>query len=299
MSSKFSLFTLVQKLPLGFLIVSIGWNLYAYLIELCILDLIVASSNVALGTCYLCIFVLLMTLVCISLGRTILRNPGNPPSTTNSTSISGNEMSQQTKSTNDGIQSVFDDQGPFKCPFCGHFKPERCHHCSLCQKCILRMDHHCPWVNNCVGFRNYKFFFLFLLYSTITLGFVIGTTISRLAVIKSVCYRSGIVYIVNISMDGLFFLSAFGLFMYHSHLIITNKTTLESTEYGVERRKSIFASQGFSEELIDDNNLYDIGKFANVQQVLGKNPLTWFIPIFTSQGDGISYPKRISVPHPV
>lgn len=32
-------------------------------------------------------------------------------------------------------------------------KPPRAHHCSTCQRCIRKMDHHCMWMNNCTSAR--------------------------------------------------------------------------------------------------------------------------------------------------
>ena len=51
------------------------------------------------------------------------------------------------------------------CRKCAKWKPDRCHHCSVCCRCVLKMDHHCVWVANCVGVYNYKFFLLFLCYT--------------------------------------------------------------------------------------------------------------------------------------
>ncbi len=74
------------------------------------------------------------------------------------------------------------------CAHCNEFKPRYAHHCRTCNTCVVDMDHvgyrrgkvspwcdffdlfdsppfqHCPWVNNCVGWRNHKTFLLYLLY---------------------------------------------------------------------------------------------------------------------------------------
>lgn len=37
------------------------------------------------------------------------------------------------------------------CITCRTVKGPRVKHCRHCDRCVFRMDHHCPWINNCVG----------------------------------------------------------------------------------------------------------------------------------------------------
>lgn len=185
------------------------------------------------------------------------------------------------------------------CEKCGTIKPPRAHHSRSQNKCVMRMDHFCVWINNCVGAFNHKFFFLFLFY------FSFVSVHWDLLVIKMLWNYYWDVYRVN-----LFFLiitTVFTLFTiplaiivylftgFHFYLIYTNQTSVEYSKNGLLKIKLERAGKRGVFKRI-----YDTSPMENLKQVLGNNPYHWFLPI-QNEMDGIHYktidPNEVSKIH--
>ena len=163
------------------------------------------------------------------------------------------------------------------CYTCLMFKPDRAHHCKICNHCILKMDHHCPWIGCCIGFFNYKYFLTLLLYSWICSLFfiIIFAHISKQIIITNLIYNQKIIYgeiffILIYFASIAFFVFTFVLYFFHWYLVSNNFSTFEYVEF--LKKKNI------------DNHYYgskyNLGSiYENWKDVYGECWLTWFFPI--------------------
>lgn len=286
MAFKCSRWTFVNVLPLLFVFWIIGtiWSVYVGLHLRTLMDISWERFKWETG-----ISQCLATLLVVCFTRALMTDPGSVPDQPEWKDMS--EQSQKRTFTVVSTSSATGEeptQAAIKqhevkqtgqrriCKWCDHFKPDRTHHCRVCKSCIIRMDHHCPWIVNCVGFRNHKYFFLLVFYALLNVIFIVLTmmdSLSRTLVeYTTSTHRFFLVFGMTLSMIMLVLLGVF--FWLHVWMMFTATTTIEFCEKRSRMNNTPNWSQGLWQDL---------------KNVLGPWPALWFLPIMPPQGEGIYF----------
>jgi hypothetical protein len=157
----------------------------------------------------------------------------------------------------------------------------RTHHCSVCKKCVIKMDHHCPFVYNCVGFKNQKFFILFLFYATVSLFYFLT------------CMAIKFYYKLTIVVPTRPSFRTYDIILFIIHGIITTPVTiailillldqlrnLKTNLTIIERYKQSSLKIVSKDYGINDWRwFHDYGFKNNFKEIMGDKYYEWFIPV--------------------
>ncbi|KAJ6585391.1 DHHC palmitoyltransferase-domain-containing protein [Mycena capillaripes] len=206
------------------------------------------------------------------------------------------------------------------CRKCWGPKPERTHHCSTCGRCVLKMDHHCPWMGGkCIGHRTYPAFLHFLFCITLLatyIALVCGFTLWH--AFEDPLHMNELMplHAIFLTFYAVVFALVMGSFYgYHLYLVYINQTTIENlSPFLILRHLPPLPRTGHDlsdpplepelsrsqRHLVRDAHgyirLYDVGWRKNFRQVFGwSHPYGWILRLWCggpALGDGRSFPRN-------
>ncbi|CAN8230958.1 unnamed protein product [Cochlearia groenlandica] len=260
-----------------FVVGIVGFTYYAVVVVNYGPSLFIGGFDSLLSLLVLSLFHFLLIMLMWSYFSVVVTDPGGVPfGWRPELDIEKSDGSQTAVVEADPSVSVGDSSshGVRYCRKCNQYKPPRSHHCSVCGRCILKMDHHCVWVVNCVGAMNYKSFLLFLFYTFLETTVVAVSLLPVFLVFfrdiggDDITISPGslaatfVAFVLNIA----FALSVLGFLIMHIMLVARNTTTIEAYE-----------------KHTTPNWPYDLGRKANFEQVFGRDKMYWFVPLYTEE----------------
>lgn len=176
------------------------------------------------------------------------------------------------------------------CRKCSIPRPERAHHCNVSGFCVLRMDHYCPWINNCVGVNNHKFFLQLVVYGSMASLIGIATSLPELILcVGKLCglnegsiWQDNSLQVTDMVAFIMFGSLAIFLGILLAPMLFTHVPLAFSNVTAIEGNYDNMA------------NPYHLGsRIANLEQILGVFGPDWFVPVMPIQrkGDGVSFPR--------
>ncbi|RNE99589.1 putative palmitoyl acyltransferase 11 [Trypanosoma rangeli] len=160
--------------------------------------------------------------------------------------------------------------GTVPCVFCRRFVKASSKHCGVCDKCVPGFDHHCRWLNACVGVANYKHFcvFMWMAWCGMAYLFAVGLYVLIDAIqvrekyedilhrrYHSSHYTSYIVLLFIPLLLCAASMCVLGhLIIFHVYLCCTHKTTYQHMVEKRERKREHRRLEGLQEQMQGRND---------------------------------------------